>query len=83
MSQDSTGYQKAEFGSDTRFEHNVVPIISLIRVKQYIHAAEQVPIDNYAKDSGPRRWDFYAVFTMVLCAFELQEKLITLISGLF
>ena len=36
-------------------------------------------IDNYAKDGGPGEADFYVVFTMSLCALELNQTLISLL----
>ena len=32
-------------------------------------------MDDYAKDGGPGRSDFYVVFTMSLCALELKQLL--------
>ena len=35
-------------------------------------------MDDYAEDSGPARYDFCVVFTMSLCALELEQTLISL-----
>ena len=36
-------------------------------------------IDNYTKDGGPGKSDFYVVFAMSLSAFEIKQTLIILL----
>ena len=36
-------------------------------------------IDDYAKDGGPEKSDFYVVFTMSLCALGLKQLLISVL----